>query len=62
MPKPNVIAKQDKSQGKNLTEWDNAILDAKKGIQRLKAAIETCEEMKAKGEPWPGSLPDINAS
>ena len=36
--------------------WDEAIKDAKKHIARLQTVIATCEEKKAKGEPWPGSV------
>lgn len=38
--------------------WNAAIRDAKKRIESLKTVIATCEEQKAKGEIWPGSLPD----
>jgi hypothetical protein len=48
------ISKQDKKSSKKLSGWDKAIQDAKKGIERLKAAVSHCEEMKASGEPWPG--------
>ena len=34
--------------------WDKAIEDAKKRIARLQTVIATCEEKRAKGEPWPG--------
>jgi hypothetical protein len=60
---PRIISKRDKErQGKNITEWDKAIVDAERGIERLKAAIRTCREMKESGEPWPGSVPAIHAS
>ncbi len=47
--------KRDKKQRKSLSGWDKAIVDAQKGIERLKLAIETCREKKAAGEPWPGA-------
>ncbi len=50
--KPSELAQVS---SKKLSGWDEAISDAKKGIERLKAAIAHCEEMKATGEPWPGS-------
>jgi hypothetical protein len=53
---PKVISKREISQGPLLTGWDKAILDAQKGIERLKRAIETCVEKKRAGEPWPGSI------
>jgi hypothetical protein len=48
-----TISKEDKSQEQTLSKWDNAISDAKRGIARLQRAIETFEERKAAGEPWP---------
>jgi hypothetical protein len=59
--KLNGITETDICQSQKLTEWDKAILDAKKGIRRLELAIETCEQMKAKGEPWPGkAMPEAS--
>ncbi|MBZ5632056.1 MAG: hypothetical protein LAO55_02915 [Acidobacteriia bacterium] len=55
--KINGIPDREIKQAEKLTEWDKAIADAKKGIQRLQLAIETCERMKAAGEIWPGSAP-----
>jgi hypothetical protein len=55
--KLNGITEREILQEKNLTKWDNAIADAERGIDRLKRAIETCREMKAAGEAWPGSIP-----
>jgi hypothetical protein len=49
-----IISKKDNLSSKKLSGWDKAIQDAKNGIERLKAAISHCEEMKASGEPWPG--------
>ena len=43
-----------KKLSKSKTKWDEAISDAKRMIEKLKAAIEVYEERKAKGEPWPG--------
>jgi hypothetical protein len=39
--------------------WDGAIRDARRHIERLRAAIAVCEERKAAGDAWPGSLPDV---
>lgn len=52
----NGITDSDITQAKTLTQWDKAILDARNGIKRLELAIQTCEEMKAKGESWPGDV------
>jgi hypothetical protein len=52
------ISKRDKNVKNNLSGWDNAIADATKGIARLKAALSHAKEMKAAGEPWPGTQPD----
>jgi hypothetical protein len=49
-----IISKKDRLSRQNLSGWDKASEDAKKGIERLKAVISHCEEMKATGEPWPG--------
>jgi len=46
--------KRDKSVKHNLSGWDKAIAGAKKGIARLKAALEHAVAMKEAGEPWPG--------
>jgi hypothetical protein len=59
--KINGITETDISQTKKLTEWDKAIKDAKLGIRRLELAIQTCEKMKAAGEPWPGKSPKAEA-
>jgi len=37
-----------------VTGWDEAIADTKRRIARLQRAVETYEEGKASGEPWPG--------
>jgi predicted nucleic acid-binding Zn-ribbon protein len=50
-----TISKRDNVVKKNLSKWDTAIEDAKKGIRRLEIAIEDCRAKKAAGEPWPGS-------
>lgn len=39
-----------------LSGWDKAIADAKKGIERLRAALGHAEAMKAAKEPWPGDM------
>lgn len=39
-----------------LTGWDRAIADFKKHIRKLELNIQTCEKMKADGEPWPGDI------
>jgi hypothetical protein len=52
---PRNIRKQDNSVNENLSGWDNAIADAKRGIARLQAALSHAEEMKKVGEPWPGT-------
>ena len=49
------MGKRDKIVKNNLSEWDKAIADAKKGIARLKAALDDCLAKKAAGEPWPGA-------
>jgi len=51
-----TISKQDKNVKRNLSGWDKAIAGAKRGIARLRAALAHAEEMKAVGEPWPGSV------
>jgi hypothetical protein len=48
------ISKRDTIVKRTISGWDRAIADAKKGIARLKAALEDCEAKKAAGEPWPG--------
>jgi hypothetical protein len=50
-----TISKRDIEVKDNLSGWDKAIADAKKGILRLRIAIEDCEAKKAVGEPWPGT-------
>ena len=52
---PKTISKRDKIVKNNLSGWDNAIADAKKGIARLQAALDDCLAKKAAGEPWPGA-------
>jgi hypothetical protein len=47
---PKTINKDDKNVKENITEWDIIIKDAKKHIDRLKAAIRHAEQMKAAGE------------
>ena len=51
----NSLSKRDKLVKDNLSGWDKAISDAKKGIARLKIAVADCEAKKAAGEPWPGT-------
>jgi len=46
---------------KSTLKWEEAIGDARKQIKRLQAAVATCEEKKANGEPWPGTLKGISA-
>jgi hypothetical protein len=60
--KLNGITEKEISQVEKLTEWDKAIVDAKRGIRRLELAIETCQRMKAAGEAWPGRLPNSRAA
>ena len=52
---PKSLSKRDKIVKDNLSNWDKAIADAKRGIERLKAVIQDCSAKKAAGEPWPGS-------
>ena len=59
--KLNGTAEREINQADGITEWDKAIMDAEGGIKRLQLAIQTCREMKAKGEPWPGSLARLSA-
>jgi hypothetical protein len=40
---------------KIIDSWDSAIAKAKQKIARLKEDIETFQEMKDGGEPWPGA-------
>jgi len=47
--------RQNKIVKNNLSGWDKAIEDAKKGIRRLEIAIDDCRAKKAAGEPWPGT-------
>jgi hypothetical protein len=49
-----VLSKKDSLASKTLSGWDKAISDAKKGIEKFKAVIAHCEEMRTSGEPWPG--------
>ncbi len=49
------LSKRDKIVKGNLSGWDKAIEDAKKGIARLQAALDHAKAMKKAGEPWPGS-------
>jgi hypothetical protein len=49
-----LLSKRDYLSSTTLSGWDKAIADAKKGLARLKAAIDDCEAKKAAGEPWPG--------
>jgi hypothetical protein len=51
---PKSISEKDNLSSTKLSGWDKAIHDAKKGIERLEAAISHCEDMKARGELWPG--------
>jgi len=53
----NGITDRETMQAESLTKWDKAIEDAESGLQPLRRAIETCRDMKAKGMPWPGSVP-----
>lgn len=52
---PKTISKQDNNVKKILSEWDITIRDVKRRIARLQAALSHAEEMKAAGEPWPGT-------
>ena len=53
----SIIRNADNKSMKNVTGWDNAIEDAQNMIERLQRAIQTYRDMKAAGEPWPGSVP-----
>jgi hypothetical protein len=57
-----IITNQDNLSSENLTKWDNAIAEAKKGIKRLVLAIQGFEEKKAAGTPWPGTQADSQTS
>jgi predicted translin family RNA/ssDNA-binding protein len=59
---PKDISKQDNCQDKSLSEWDNAIEHAKKSIERLKRAIQTFQENKKAGTPWPSSTEGHSAN
>lgn len=52
---PRTISKRDTIVNDNLSSWDKAIADAKRGIARLEAVIQDCLAKKAAGEPWPGT-------
>jgi hypothetical protein len=52
---PKTISKRDSDVNNNVSGWDKAIEDARKGIRRLELAIQTYEERRASGEPWPGT-------
>jgi len=52
---PANLSKRDKYVKRNLSGWDKAIADAKKGIAKLQAALAHSLDMKKAGEPWPGS-------
>lgn len=41
--------------------WDAAIEDANRHIERLKTVVRICEQKKAAGEPWPGSMEAVKA-
>ena len=56
-----TISKRDNGVKDKLSEWDNVIRDAKRGIARLQAAISHAEEMKTAGEPWP-TQPKVQTS
>jgi len=57
---PRILSKRDRKSRQIVSGWDKAIADAKRGIERLKAAIEHCREKKAAGEPWPGKVGDAH--
>jgi hypothetical protein len=57
-----TISKRESEVKINLSGWDKEIWDAKKGIARLKIALEDCEKKKAAGEPWPGGNSDAAPS
>ncbi len=42
--------------------WDAAIADAKKKIEKLETVISICEEKKAKGDPWPGTVTKLQSA
>ena len=50
-----IINKQDNAVNKNLSGWDKAIKDLEQRLVRTKAALSHAREMKATGEPWPGT-------
>lgn len=43
------------SRDNNLAGWDYAIRQALDKISSLKVAIQTFEQMRDSGEPWPGT-------
>lgn len=53
MSKEKSITKSEKY-AKSLSDWDLAIMDARESIKRLKSSIRLWEEMRDKGEKWPG--------
>jgi hypothetical protein len=46
-------SKRKKSAG-NSPKWQEAIMDAKQVISRLRQAIKYYQRMEGNGEPWPG--------
>jgi hypothetical protein len=40
---------------KNLSGWDQVILEAQRRIKELRFTIKIYRERKARGEPWPGT-------
>jgi hypothetical protein len=50
---PKIASKRKTIVKLNLSGWDKAIADARKGITRLEAAIRVFMEKKANGDRWP---------
>ena len=56
------LSKRDNAVKRNLSGWDKAIADCKKGILRLQVALRDCQEKKRSGEPWPGTQAGSHSS
>jgi hypothetical protein len=53
----SIDKKQAKNEGahKNLSGWDQVILEAQRRIKDLRFTIKVYRERKARGDRWPGT-------
>ena len=60
MKRKSLSTKLSKLTKKDLSNWDEAILEATERIRTLKRSIRTFVELRDSGMPWPGTAQSLS--